>query len=101
VRSNTFIQNGQIDTSLDLRVFGFATIIAIVSTVLIGLIPALQATSGNLSDHIKDGQAARRGHERRKVLAPALLASEVAVAMTLVVGAGLLATSLVRLGKSE
>jgi predicted permease len=100
VRSNSFIQNGQIDTSLDLRVFGFATIIAIVSTVLIGLIPALQATSGNLSDHIKDGQHARYGHELRKVLAPALLASEVALAMTLVVGAGLLATSLVRLVNS-
>jgi predicted permease len=100
VRSNSFIQSGQIDTSVDLRVFGFATIIAIVSTVLIGLIPALQATSGNLGDHLKDGQQARQAHKLRKVLAPALLASEVAVAMTLVVGAGLLATSLVRLFKS-
>ena len=95
LRSNTFIQNGQIDTSLDLRVFGFAVIIAIVSTLLIGLIPALQATSGNLSDHIKDGRHA--GQALHKILTPALLASEVAVAMTLVVGAGLLATSLVRL----
>jgi predicted permease len=100
MRSDSFIQNGQIDTSVDLRVFGFAAIIAIASTVLIGLIPALQATSGNLSDHIKDGQQARQGHKLRKVLAPTLLASEVAVAMTLVVGAGLLATSLVRLFKS-
>jgi predicted permease len=95
MRSNTFIQNGRIDTSLDLRVFGFAAIIAIVSTLLIGLIPALQATSGNLSDHIKDGRHARQ--EFHKILTPALLALEVAVAMTLVVGAGLLATSLVRL----
>jgi predicted permease len=95
MRSNTFIQNGRIDTSLDLRVFGFAAIIAIVSTLLIGLVPALQATSGNLSDHIKDGRHARQ--EFHKILTPALLALEVAVAMTLVVGAGLLATSLVRL----
>jgi predicted permease len=95
MRSNTFIQNGRIDTSLDLRVFGFAAIIAIVSTLLIGLVPALQATSGNLSDHIKDGRHARQ--EFHKILTPALLALEVAVAMTLVVGAGLLATSLVGL----
>ena len=101
VRSNSFTQNGQIDTSVDLRVFGFATMIAIASTLLIGLIPALQATSGNLSDHIKnDGPHARLAQVQRKVLAPALLAMEVAVAMTLVVGAGLLATSLVRLFKS-
>src|ERR1700678_3924153 len=98
MRSNTFIQNGRIDTSPDLRLFGFAAIIAIVSTLLIGLVPALQATSGNLSDHIKDGRHARQASH--KILTPALLASEVAVAMTLVVGAGLLATSLVRLFKS-
>ena len=98
MRSNSFIQNGGIDTSLDLRVFGFAAIIAIVSTLLIGLVPALQATSGNLSDQIKDGRHARQAFH--KILTPALLASEVAVAMTLVVGAGLLATSLVRLFKS-
>lgn len=98
LRSNSFIQNGQIDTSLDLRVFAFAAIIALVSTVLIGVIPALQATSGNPSDHIKSGQHARQAHG--KVLAPVLLASEVALATTLVVGAGLLATSLVRLFES-
>jgi predicted permease len=98
MRSDSFIQNGRIDTSIDLRVFGFAAIIAIVSTLLIGLIPALQATSGNLSDHIKDGRHVRQ--EFHKILTPALLASEIAVALTLVVGAGLLATSLVRLFKS-
>src|SRR3984885_3531443 len=98
MRSDSFIQSGRIDTSLDLRVFGFAAIIAIVSTLLIGLIPAVQATAGNLNDHIKDGRHARQ--EFHKILTPALLASEVAVAMTLVVGAGLLATSLVRLFKS-
>ncbi len=98
MRSDSFIQNGGIDTSIDLRVFGFAAVIAIFSTLLIGLIPALQATSGNLIDHIKDGRHARQRFH--KILTPALLASEVAVAMTLVVGAGLLATSLVRLFKS-
>jgi predicted permease len=100
LRGNSFIQNNQVDTSVDLRVFSFAAIIAIVSTMLIGLVPALQATSGNLSDHIKHGQHASQPHELRKVLAPVLLASEVALAMMLVVGAGLLATSVVRLFKS-
>jgi predicted permease len=98
--SNSFIQNGQVDMSLDLRVFGFTLIIAIASTTLIGLVPALQATSGNLSDHIKEGQPAKQAHQRRKVLPSVLLTSEVAVAMILVVGAGLLATSIVRLFKS-
>ena len=90
-RSGTYL-----DTSLDLRVFVFATLVAIVATVLIGLIPALQATSGNLSDHIKDGQHASTTH-KRKLLQPVMLASEVALALMLVIGAGLLATSLYRL----
>ncbi|MGA2047320.1 MAG: ABC transporter permease [Terracidiphilus sp.] len=90
----------RLDTSLDLRVFGFAALIAIVSSILIGLIPALQATAGNLNDHIKEGQQARPAFERRKILPRALMATEVAVALTLVIGAGLLATSLLRLFRS-
>ncbi len=87
----------QLDTSLDLRVFAFTTLIAIVSVLLIGLVPALQATAGNLNDHIKEGQHPKPARHRRGVLVKVLLASEVALALTLVVGAGLLATSLERL----
>jgi predicted permease len=90
----------QLDTSLDLRVFAFAAVIAVASAVLIGLVPALQATAGNVNDHIKDGQHARQPDERRRILPRVLLASEVALALVLVVGAGLLATSLVRLYRS-
>jgi len=90
----------RLDTSLDLSVFVFAALIALVSSILIGLVPALQATAGNLNDHIKEGQQARPAFERRKILPRALMALEVAVALTLVIGAGLLATSLLRLFKS-
>jgi len=90
----------QLDTSIDLRIFGFAALIAVVSAVLIGLIPALQATAGNLSDHIKEGQHARQGQQRRRILPQVLLASEVAIAVMLLVCAGLLTTSLTRLFKS-
>jgi predicted permease len=89
-----------IDTSLDIRVFGFAALAAIVASVLIGLVPALQATSGNLSDHIKDGQHATQAHERTRIFPRVLMSFEVALALMLVVGAGLLASSLVRLYRS-
>jgi predicted permease len=90
----------RLDTSLDVRVLSFAACIAVISAVLIGLVPALEATAGNVNDHIKDGQHARRPHQRRRVLPRVLLASEVALALVLVVGAGLLATSLMRLFRS-
>ena len=89
-----------LDTALDLRMLGFGAVIALAATLLIGLLPALQATSGNLSDHIKEGQHATRPQERRRILPRLMLATEVALALVLVVGAGLLATSLVKLFKS-
>jgi predicted permease len=90
----------QLDTSLDLRVFLFAAIIAITSAILIGLIPALRATSGDLNQHIKEGQQTGQRDEQRSLLPRVLMALEVALALVLVAGAGLLATSLVKLYKS-
>ncbi len=89
-----------LDTSLDLRVFAFAALAAVTAALLIGLVPALQATSRNLHDHIKEGQHATRAHERRRILPQAMLAAEVALALMLAVGAGLLSTSLIRLYRS-
>ena len=90
----------RLDTSLDVRVFCFAVLIAVTSTVLIGLAPALQATSGNVSEHIKSSPHSMRPRERLRIVPRVLLAAEVALALVLVFGAGLLATSLVRLYKS-
>ena len=86
-----------VDTSLDIRVFAFAAIAAIVAALLVGLVPALQATSGRLNDHIKGGQHTTQAHERKSLLPRIMMAGEVALALMLVVGAGLLASSLVRL----
>ena len=85
-----------LDTSIDLRVLGFAAFTAFFATMVVGLVPALQATSGDLNEHIKDGQHASSGR-KRSVLQPVMLASEVGLALMLIVGAGLLATSLFRL----
>lgn len=87
----------QLAVGLDWRLVAFTAVIAIVTTVLIGLIPALQSTSGDLNEQIKTGQHAAQPHERRKLLPRFLMAFEVALALVLVVGAGLLATSLVKL----
>jgi putative ABC transport system permease protein len=95
------VQHGvQLDTSLDLRVFLFAAVIALTAAVLIGLVPALRATGGELNEQIKEGQQASRRDERKSLLPRVLMTLEVALALVLVAGAGLLATSLVKLYKS-
>ncbi len=86
-----------LDTSLDVRVFAFAALISIVATLLVGLVPALQATSSGLNEQMKQGQHTTLAHERQRVLPRAMMALEVALALMLVVGAGLLTSSLVKL----
>ena len=90
-------RNGTLDTSLDPRVFLFAALTAVGAALLIGLVPALRATSQNLNEQIKNGSQARSPRERRRWLPQVLMGLEVALALMLVVGAGLLGTSLSRL----
>lgn len=87
----------QLAITTDWRLLAFTGAVAIVATVMIGLIPALQATAGDLNQQIKTGQHAAQPKERKKLLPRVLMTFEVALALVLVVGAGLLATSLVRL----
>ena len=89
--------NATLDIALDLRVLGFVAITAIVATLLIGLVPALRATSKSLSEQIKGGSQSVSAHQSKRLLPRILMGLEVALALTLVVGAGLLATSLTRL----
>ncbi len=89
-----------VDTSLDIRVFAFAALVSMVATILVGLVPALQATSGSLNEQIKSGQHTTQAHERQRILPRAVMACEVGLALILVVAAGLFASSLVRLYKS-
>jgi predicted permease len=85
-----------LDTSLDLRVLVFVAVVAVLSTLLVGLVPALRATSKSLNEQIKSGQ--QSVHSRRHRLLPRVLMSmQIALALILVTGAGLLATSLQRL----
>jgi predicted permease len=86
-----------LDTMPDARIFGFVALAAAVSCLLIGLMPAVRATSKNLNEQIKSGTQRSSANERRRVAPRVLMGLEVALALMLVVGAGLLATSLVRL----
>ena len=93
-------QSMVLDTSPDGRVFLFAAIIAIMVAVLTGLVPALQATRSDLNHHIKEGQHASNAQDKKRILPRVLMASEVGLALVLVAGAGLIATSLMRLYES-
>ncbi len=82
---------------VDGAALGWTVLIAISAGVIFGLAPAFRISSGNLQDTLKDGgqgMSQGRGHER---LRSTLVVSEVALACVLLIGAGLLLRSFVRL----
>jgi predicted permease len=85
-----------LDAGIDWRVCLFVAGLAAVSAVLVGLVPAWQATAGDLNRQLKDGRHSTRP-EHRRLLPKVLLAVEVALALLIVSAAGLLSTSLYRL----
>ncbi|HUK89255.1 MAG TPA: ABC transporter permease, partial [Blastocatellia bacterium] len=79
-------------SSVDLRVLAFVTGIAVLSGLIFGLAPAFSASRLNLSESLKSRQASGASGKAR--LRSFLIAAEVALAVVLVVGAGLLIKSL-------
>ncbi|MES1260357.1 MAG: ABC transporter permease, partial [Acidobacteriota bacterium] len=74
----------------DWRVLLFAVLAAILTALLFGLIPALQTSRADLSATLKEG-ASRSGSGFRQNKARTILAvGEIALAVVLVIGAGLL-----------
>ncbi|MGH9792478.1 MAG: ADOP family duplicated permease [Candidatus Acidiferrales bacterium] len=81
------------DVSLNVSVLGFAMLTALVTGVLFGVLPSLQLTRGNLQNFLKEGTKGVLGRSGASRLRGALVVSEVALAMVLLVGAGLLMRS--------
>jgi predicted permease len=81
---------------IDGEVLGWTVLIAVVAALLFGLFPGLRMASGNLQEALKDsghGTSAGRRHERVR---GALVIAEVALACLLLVGAGLLLRSFLK-----
>ncbi|HKF51673.1 MAG TPA: ABC transporter permease [Candidatus Acidoferrales bacterium] len=83
--------------TLDPRVLWFAALVTIVTSVLFGLAPALRATRVNLQSTLKDqGSSVSEGRSNIR-LRKILITAQVALTAVLLVGAGLLARTLMNL----
>ena len=84
------------DVRVDGTALAWTVLVAVVVAVLFGMVPGLKVSAGNLNDSLKDtgpGMSEGRKHERVRA---ALVVSEVALACALLVGAGLLLRSFLR-----
>ncbi len=81
---------------IDYRVLTFALGVSALTGILFGIVPALQASKLDVTSALKEGGRGGEGH-RRTSARSLLLIGEVALSLMLLVGAGLLIKSFLRL----
>ncbi|HKC88821.1 MAG TPA: ABC transporter permease, partial [Blastocatellia bacterium] len=84
-----------LEPHVDWRVLIFSMIVSVITGVLFGLVPALQATKPDLVPSLKD--AASQSGVRRSWLRGGLVVAQVAVSLLLLIAAGLTLRTLQRL----
>lgn len=84
------------EVSIDWRVLGFAVLISLLTGVLFGLAPILQLPRQALHATLKEGGRSAVGTSRGR-LRQSLVVAEIALTLVLLVGAGLLINSFVKL----
>jgi len=90
-----------IQVGLDWRVLAFTAGVSLLTGLVFGMVPAFQASRTELTESLKEGGRSGGGGARRNWMRSALVVSELAVAVILLVGAGLLIQSLWRLQKVD
>jgi len=85
------------ELSLDWRVLAFTLAVSILTGVAFGLAPALSSARSNLNLVLRSGGRGGTGARSRTRLRDGLMVCEVACSAALLIGAGLLIRSLVRL----
>jgi len=89
------------EIGVDWQVLGFTLGISLLTGLLAGLAPLLEANRRNLHEGLKDGARGGAGSPRQNRARGLLVVAEVALSLILLVGAGLLLQSFVRLQRVD
>lgn len=85
------------EVSADTRVLLFVLVVSLVVALAFGLVPAAQASKTDLNEALKEGGRGSAGGMRGSRIRGALVISEVALSLMLLVGAGLMVKSFLKL----
>jgi putative ABC transport system permease protein len=89
------------ESGINLQVVVFTALVAVLTCVLFGLAPALQAAKPEMAASLNEGGRSGTDSMARSRLRSTLIVTEMALAMVLLVGAGLLLRSLLGLGRVD
>src|SRR5437773_2532037 len=88
-------------SSLSVEVLVFTIGLSILTGLLMGVYPAMQASRADLVDGLKEGGRGTSGSVRQQRLRKILVGAQVALSVTLLAGAALLITSFIRLSQQN
>jgi putative ABC transport system permease protein len=89
------------NVGIDAQVFWFTLGVSLLTGIIFGLAPALQATKTDFNEALKDGGRTSSGGFNRNRLRGVLVVAEVAISLTLLIGAGLMIKSFYEILKVE
>lgn len=86
---------------LDASVLAFTLLLSLATGIIFGLVPAWQASHVDLNSSLKSGTRTSSGGEGKGRVRNGLIIAEVALALVLLIAAGLLIQSFARLGRVQ
>jgi len=85
------------EVAVDMRALGFTFAVSLLTGIIFGLAPALQASRPDLNETLKEGVRGATGSAGHRRMRSLLVVSEIALSLVLLVGAGLLMRSFLKL----
>lgn len=89
------------EVAVDGRVFGFTLAVSLITGIIFGLIPALHSLKPDLNSGLKEGSRGSMESPAGKRTRSVLVALEVALSLVLLIGAGLMIKSFLRLQQMD
>jgi predicted permease len=83
--------------SMDFTVFGYMAAVCLATGIIFGMAPALQVSKTNANEILKEGGRGTAGGPRARRMRSALVITELALTVVLLIGAGLMVRSFLKL----
>jgi len=88
------------ELSIDASVLGFTALVVVLTSVLFGIVPAMQASKPDLVGSLKESSRGGTDGIARQYLRTVLVTLQIAMSLVLLIGAGLMINSFVRVQKN-